>query len=39
MKSEFSLASENKNCINYEEEMKAALANEKIKYKITKLKN
>ena len=26
--------SENKNCINYEEEMKTALLNEKIKYKI-----
>ena len=34
MKSEISFASETKNCINYEEEMKAALSNEKIKYKI-----
>ena len=34
MKSEISFASETKNCINYEEEMKAAFSNEKIKYKI-----
>ena len=34
IKSEMSILSDNKNYINYEEEMKAALSNEKIKYKI-----